>query len=679
MGMSASQARLLYLTAQLNNLSFRGQMVSDAKLRLALDTQAIQDKYIRALNSSRLFLNSNIFAADGMVAQSEYITLDNLRANGLMVSDGSKVLGYTWQKVATGLTEQIIVGYEDDPDHPIFGMMEIPSEGFSSTLFPAAGGVADTNKMQGIVAASGLGTDDLEVMGYTTVINGQPQDLNAIVIKSQAGFEAILDAIQADVANGTYDNTLMQNFAFDVDTVDMSGYTSAGIPFFQGIFDGNGVTITGLNGTQGLFRDIYGVAKNINISGAVIAAETDAIGGIAGYLGEGGLIENCNVTNLSLTCNLHNTDYPQGYDRERAGVGGVVGYNNGSIRNTSAQGSITVPYADSSFGYIGGFVGANINPEYGNPNNIIENCYSDVNIILGAGTDYSNSINGFIGDDTYEAIVQNCTSLGSITTLNGSLINGVDLANWGPVIESNLINMMALDTRNNNNVLYWGNETDPSFGNGSTVQPSSLTGAMATLSDGSSVNVWLNPGTPGYTDQTQASARNNNLPVINLSVLQADGLVQDGTTMVPDPDNIIGYQQRPIYEEVEKYEMQLVEDPNFTINSLALEEGLRSGAYTLIKPSERQTTETITINGVFYETISLSTCSIITDQTEDAVIRKAEAEYERDMAEIQAQDKKYEMDQKKIDTEYQAYLAEEESIKNVLSKNVERSYNTFKA
>ena len=47
MGMSASQARLLYLTAQLNNLTLRGQMVSDAKLRLALDTQQIQDKYIK--------------------------------------------------------------------------------------------------------------------------------------------------------------------------------------------------------------------------------------------------------------------------------------------------------------------------------------------------------------------------------------------------------------------------------------------------------------------------------------------------------------------------------------------------------------------------------------------------------------------------------------------------------
>jgi hypothetical protein len=125
--------------------------------------------------------------------------------------------------------------------------------------------------------------------------------------------------------------------------------------------------------------------------------------------------------------------------------------------------------------------------------------------------------------------------------------------------------------------------------------------------------------------------------------------------------------------------MQLVPDNDFSINSLTLEDGLRSGAYTLVREADGQTSQTISIRGVFYDTVSLSEASIITDQTEEAAIKKAEAEYEKDMAEVQSKDKKFEMDQKKIDTQYQAYLQEEESIKNVLSKNVERSYNTFKA
>ncbi|MBS6603166.1 MAG: hypothetical protein KH301_05360 [Brachyspira sp.] len=56
MGMSASQARLLYITAQLNNLSLQGQNVSDAKIRLSMDSERIQEKYTRALSLIRIFL-----------------------------------------------------------------------------------------------------------------------------------------------------------------------------------------------------------------------------------------------------------------------------------------------------------------------------------------------------------------------------------------------------------------------------------------------------------------------------------------------------------------------------------------------------------------------------------------------------------------------------------------------
>ena len=675
MGMSASQARLLYLTAQLNNLSLKGQNVSDAKARLALDTQAIQDKYIRALNSSRLFLNSNIFATDGSVFTSEYITLENLAANGYKVSDGSKILGYKWENIPTGEKELIEGPAEPDYTKPIYPMKEIETDGF---IAPSATAIGDAAKMQNIVNSLGLTTNDLDVQSYKTMINGQEKEINAIVVKSQNGFNKVYETLQNEATSGVLDNALQQNYAFDVETVDMSAYKSTGIPFFQGIFDGNGVTLTGLDGSQGLFRDVYGVVKNVNIKGATIKAETDTLGAIAGYLGEGGLIENCNVTNLNITCNLQNKEYEEGYDSERAGVGGIVGFNNGSIKNTSAQGQIYIPQADESFGYIGGFVGANINSEYGSAKNVIENCYSDVNIRLSSSTNYSNSINGFIGDDTYEALIRNCISLGSIQTSNGNKINGTDLANWGPVIESDVTNMIALDTRNNNDVMYWESQVNPGFTNGSRTQPPSLANATTTLSDGSQVYTWLNAGAAGYNDQDQPSAINNNLPVLNLTAIQSDGLSKTGKKQVPDTDaEPIGYQYKKTYIEVDKYKSELVLDPDFKITSLELEEGLRSGAYTLVKPAEKSTTQTILLNGVYYDTIALSCCSIITDEAQDELIEKAEAEYNRDMQEIQMQDKRYEMDQKKIDTEYNAYLSEEESIKNVLSKNVERSFKTF--
>lgn len=129
--------------------------------------------------------------------------------------------------------------------------------------------------------------------------------------------------------------------------------------------------------------------------------------------------------------------------------------------------------------------------------------------------------------------------------------------------------------------------------------------------------------------------------------------------------------------ELPKCEYKLVEDPDFKISSLALEEGLRSGAYTFVKQEEKSSSDTISLNGLFFKTIDLHSCSMITDETDNDSVARAEAEFNRDMAEIQAQDKRYEMDQKKIDSQYQAYQAEEESLKSVLSENVKRGYKTF--
>ena len=134
---------------------------------------------------------------------------------------------------------------------------------------------------------------------------------------------------------------------------------------------------------------------------------------------------------------------------------------------------------------------------------------------------------------------------------------------------------------------------------------------------------------------------------------------------------------KPIYVEVPKYDYQLVEDEEFSISSIALEEGLRSGTYTLVQQTEKDTANTIKLNGKNFNTIDLSSCSIITDEIDNNAVARAEAEYNRDMAEVQQKDKRYEMDQKKIDTQYQAYLNEEESIKTVLGKNIERSFKTF--
>lgn len=58
MGLSASQARLLTLTARLNNNELRAQKISNAKIRLADSIQYASDEYIKALNDTNFSYTS---------------------------------------------------------------------------------------------------------------------------------------------------------------------------------------------------------------------------------------------------------------------------------------------------------------------------------------------------------------------------------------------------------------------------------------------------------------------------------------------------------------------------------------------------------------------------------------------------------------------------------------------
>ena len=660
--MSAAQARLLYITAQLNNLSHQGQSVSDAKVRLSMDTEAIQERYTAALAKTNYYVNSNIFSTTGSTSKSELITLENLKAQNLMVYDGSKVLGYKWEEVDTGKTKKVVNGYHNGD--AIHGKMAVPAFGAADATIPARN-AESLSAMEAIVANSGLGEDDLETVSYTTKIGGVDTKLNAVSIKSQAGFDAIMEAFANNPA------ACKQNYLFDLpegESIDLSKYTWHGIDAFQGVFDGNGTTFKGLNGDSGFFNSLYGVAKNMNVEGATISAETDALGGMTNYLADGASIENCNAKDIDITCNLQNgVDYPEGYKPERASVGGLVGLNNGNISGSSVSGTINVPNADKSFGFIGGAIGANINTAKGE--STITNTYADVNIVLSNNTDYSNSINGFIGDDSHETTIKNCISMGAITTADGNPINGSDLANVGPCIESDVTNMIALDTRNNNNVLYWASSDAPTFETGSEYATS-----LGKTSD------ILVKGDAAYEDQAenQATAVANGIPVLNLKEIQESTLVEKGEKWVDDPNNITGYEQIADYIDVPEKELQLVPDKEYEgLSSAELEMGLRSGKYQLISPSTSNSTEKLTLNGTDYELVSINSCTTISEAQDEQALSIAEAEYEKDMKKIQTKDKRYEMDQKKIDTEYDALLNEEESIKNVINKNVERSFKTF--
>ena len=119
---------------------------------------------------------------------------------------------------------------------------------------------------------------------------------------------------------------------------NLSGYD------FDGVFNGNGHTISGLNITQdnfsysGLFGSVTGTVTNLGVSGN-IAVTTDYAGLLAGYVT--GTVTNCFSTGeVSAQCN----------------VGGLIGYLDGNIENCYSRANVT-GLTDGTSTCLGGLVG----------------------------------------------------------------------------------------------------------------------------------------------------------------------------------------------------------------------------------------------------------------------------------------------------------------------------------
>lgn len=67
------------------------------------------------------------------------------------------------------------------------------------------------------------------------------------------------------------------------------------------------------------------------------------------------------------------------------------------------------------------------------------------------------------------------------------------------------------------------------------------------------------------------------------------------------------------------------------------------------------------------------------ETTDEAVLTRAEAKYNTELAAIQVKDKTFDLELKNIDTEHNAIQTEIESVKKVIDKNIERTFKIFNA
>lgn len=124
----------------------------------------------------------------------------------------------------------------------------------------------------------------------------------------------------------------------------------------------------------------------------------------------------------------------------------------------------------------------------------------------------------------------------------------------------------------------------------------------------------------------------------------------------------------------EKAQNYRVLDPNLAQSTTWLEDVLSQGIVTL----QRIENDTLTGDKKYlWNDIIYTNAAELTTQTDDNAIAKAEVRYEEKMKEIEAKDKRYQLKINKLDSEHNALQQQIDSIKGEISKNIDRSYKTF--
>ena len=146
---------------------------------------------------------------------------------------------------------------------------------------------------------------------------------------------------------------------------------------YEGTFDGDGHTITGLS--------------------VDIQSDNTIYAGLFGFLGEGGTIKNLSLADSKITCSGN-----------RVYAGGVCGWNTGTIQNCYNTGDVSGT-GTSSYGYVyaGGVCGWNTGT--------IQNCYN-TGEVSGASTSTFNPVNaGGVCGDNAGGTIQNCYNTGDVS------------------------------------------------------------------------------------------------------------------------------------------------------------------------------------------------------------------------------------------------------------------------
>ena len=276
--------------------------------------------------------------------------------------------------------------------------------------------------------------------------------------------ESELKAFRTDVSNGTYGTNGIEARAVITANISLNDPWTP-IPTFSGVIDGQFHKIShfDINATtkyQGLVGQLLatGVIKNLGIANGTITSNQDFVGAFAGECK--GLIEACwNGANITSSTTIIQTR-----------LGGIAGFVNdgGKIRNCYNTGDISSTSGNGD--HVAGIAGG-----LDNDNSLVENCYNTGTI---SGKNYIAGIISNLAGNATTTILRNCYNIG---TISGMDTWTAAVANKG---SGNITNCYHIETygSGNNSILQTPEELKALY--------STLNGSQKETYNGVQVDIW---------------------------------------------------------------------------------------------------------------------------------------------------------------------------------------------
>lgn len=662
MGMSASQARLLTITARLADNELRSQTINNAKMRLSTQSAQASDNYINALNDANMMFSnydltgtsqSQLLTYNALTSYSSYNNQYGLvsSAGQLLVSESEAAMfkaadgnvnaylkAHGLEYTTTYFDKDKEIKNDDYPaPYNLVGADRLKEmyEAYNSDLTSSEYEKYESYFSSFLQTTEALKTGSKEIVKSYLMYNGNSPQLYS---PTGSSGDSVSIGI-AGISNGQLANAFKNAFTNGNNTYSISnlgniGLTEAGIAALNEIV--NSVGHDGPVGTISEKRDL-----KANNDGTYTLTDGDMT--ITIGKDQNGMITVSGNSDLVVSGSTNTEDdYSYTWDQNATTIEGVIN----SLTYTDCEGTYNFKANKDTSGNLTGVDAVYRYPDQADFKEALDNLADEIVGYVSSNEELFNF--GTFGKNMLER------------ESSGRLPAGIDL---NKVLKSGKTYKTVLseytDASNNFFKLVAG-------GNASQLQELLDNNSISVkdLEDMDLLLKAMKKYSVGYSDEFKT--------VIDKTIIDQmiDKYGEPKYAWVDETDSTNSGNADAKAQWYTNMFNRMKSGYKTIENGLAsssewLRFALESGLVTMEQVDKSYS----------WKSLDYKTCSNITEQTDNSeAVSKAEAEYNRAMKDIDAKDSMYDIQLKNIDTEHTALQTEYDSVKSVISKNIDRTF-----